>query len=48
MEHITFFHDHTIIVLITITILTLYLVVSLLIVNKFNKFIIEGQEIETI
>lgn len=48
IEHITFFHDHTMIVLIIITILTLYLVVSLLIVNKFNKFIIEGQEIETI
>jgi cytochrome c oxidase subunit 2 len=34
--------------LILITILTLHLVVSLIKTNKFNKFVIEGQEIETI
>jgi cytochrome c oxidase subunit 2 len=48
IEHILFFHDHAIIILILITILTLYLVVTLIIRKKFNKFIIEGQEIETI
>lgn len=48
MEHIIFFHDHAIIILILITILTLHLVYSLLKSKKFNKFIIEGQEIETI
>lgn len=36
------------IVLILITILTIYLVLSLILRKKFNKFIIEGQEIETI
>lgn len=48
IEHILFFHDHAIIILILITILTLYLVISLMLGKKFNKFIIEGQEIETI
>jgi len=48
IEHILFFHDHAMIILILITILTLYLVTSLIIRKKFNKFIIEGQEIETI
>lgn len=48
MEHITFFHDHAIIILVLITILTLYIVISILFNKSFNKFIIEGQEIETI
>lgn len=48
IEHILFFHDHTMIVLILITILTVYLVATLIKGNKFNKFVIEGQEIETI
>jgi len=48
IEHILFFHDHAMIVLILITILTLYLVLSLIIRKNFNKFITEGQEIETI
>lgn len=36
------------IILILITILTVYLVVTLIKGSKFNKFVIEGQEIETI
>ena len=36
------------IILILITILTLYLVTSIILGKNFNKFIIEGQEIETI
>lgn len=48
IEHILFFHDHAMIILILITILTLYLVASLVKGKKFNKFVIEGQEIETI
>lgn len=48
MEHILFFHDHAIIILTLITILTLYLVTSLILSKKYNKFIIEGQEIETV
>jgi len=48
MENILFFHDHAIIILSLITILTLYVVISLIVSNKFNKYTIEGQEIETI
>uniref|UniRef100_UPI00315CE027 cytochrome c oxidase subunit II n=1 Tax=Ceratozetella imperatoria TaxID=3127034 RepID=UPI00315CE027 len=48
MEHILFFHDHAMIILILITILTIHLVLSLMVSKKFNKFIMEGQEIETI
>lgn len=48
IEHILFFHDHAIIILTLITILTLYLVTSLIIRKKYNKYVIEGQEIETI
>jgi len=48
IEHVLFFHDHSIIILILITILTLHLVLSLIKRKKFNKFVIEGQEIETI
>jgi len=36
------------IILILITILTIHLVLSLILSKKFNKFVIEGQEIETI
>nr|SPC34970.1 cytochrome c oxidase subunit II [Paraleius leontonychus] len=48
MENILFFHDHSMIILSMITILTLYVVVSLMVTKKFNKYSMEGQEIETI
>lgn len=48
MEHILFFHDHAIIILTLIVILTFYVLICLLTRNIFNKYIIEGQEIETI
>lgn len=48
IEHILFFHDHSIIILILIIIITFYLITSIIISSKFNKFIMEGQEIETI
>lgn len=48
IEQVLFFHDHAIVILILITTLTIYLVLSLVARNKFNKYIIEGQEIETI
>nr|YP_010491927.1 cytochrome c oxidase subunit II [Westermannia superba]UWM92713.1 cytochrome c oxidase subunit 2 [Westermannia superba] len=48
MEQIIFFHDHTLIILIMITILVGYLMSSLLF-NKFiNRFLLEGQMIELI
>nr|YP_009227813.1 cytochrome c oxidase subunit II [Gynaephora aureata]AIC83195.1 cytochrome c oxidase subunit II [Gynaephora aureata] len=48
MEQIIFFHDHTLIILIMITILISYLMVNLLF-NKFtNRFLLESQMIELI
>nr|YP_010463333.1 cytochrome c oxidase subunit II [Rusicada privata]UUJ37861.1 cytochrome c oxidase subunit 2 [Rusicada privata]WCO87234.1 cytochrome c oxidase subunit 2 [Rusicada privata] len=48
MEQIIFFHDHTLIILIMITILVGYLMLSLF-WNKFiNRFLLEGQMIELI
>nr|YP_009499395.1 cytochrome c oxidase subunit II [Ganisa cyanogrisea]AWT58426.1 cytochrome c oxidase subunit II [Ganisa cyanogrisea] len=48
MEQIIFFHDHTLIILIMITILVGYLMLNLFF-NKFtNRFLLEGQMIELI
>lgn len=48
MEQLTFFHDHTMIVLTIITVITIYIMISAIRRKQFHKFIIEGQEIETI
>nr|YP_010729880.1 cytochrome c oxidase subunit II [Parnassius mnemosyne]WEF74751.1 cytochrome c oxidase subunit II [Parnassius mnemosyne] len=48
MEQIIFFHDHTLIILMMITILVSYLM-FILFFNKFiNRFLLEGQMIELI
>nr|YP_010722527.1 cytochrome c oxidase subunit II [Phocoderma betis]WDV16721.1 cytochrome c oxidase subunit 2 [Phocoderma betis] len=48
MEQIIFFHDHTLIILIMITMLVSYLMLNLFF-NKFiNRFLMEGQMIELI
>nr|YP_009906688.1 cytochrome c oxidase subunit II [Elaeidobius kamerunicus]QLI52331.1 cytochrome c oxidase subunit II [Elaeidobius kamerunicus] len=48
MEQLTFFHDHTLMILIIITILVGQMLVSML-VNKFtHRFLLEGQMIEMI
>nr|UFZ13819.1 cytochrome c oxidase subunit II [Neochauliodes digitiformis] len=48
MEQLTFFHDHTLLILIMITILVGYLM-STLFFNKFtNRLLLEGQTIEII
>nr|YP_009630794.1 cytochrome c oxidase subunit II [Isoteinon lamprospilus]QBS14455.1 cytochrome c oxidase subunit II [Isoteinon lamprospilus] len=48
MEQIIFFHDHTLIILIMITILVSYMMMSLFF-NKFiNRFLLEQQMIEMI
>nr|QIJ98702.1 cytochrome c oxidase subunit II [Chionea crassipes gracilistyla]QXM16963.1 cytochrome c oxidase subunit 2 [Neoneuromus orientalis] len=48
MEQLTFFHDHTLLILIMITMLVGYLMVTLLF-NKFtNRLLLEGQTIEII
>nr|BAH59355.1 cytochrome oxidase subunit II [Chitoria ulupi] len=48
MEQIIFFHDHTMIILIMITILVSYLMLSLFFNSYVNRFLLEGQMIELI
>nr|YP_010192703.1 cytochrome c oxidase subunit II [Dodona maculosa]QZP40857.1 cytochrome c oxidase subunit II [Dodona maculosa] len=48
MEQIIFFHDHTLIILIIITILVLYLTVYLFFNKYINRFLLENQMIELI
>nr|YP_009050377.1 cytochrome c oxidase subunit II [Carterocephalus silvicola]AIC09076.1 cytochrome c oxidase subunit II [Carterocephalus silvicola] len=48
MEQIIFFHDHTLIILLMITILVSYLMVSLFFNKYINRFLLEGQMIELI
>nr|YP_010576269.1 cytochrome c oxidase subunit II [Stilicoderus aquilinus]UZN43806.1 cytochrome c oxidase subunit 2 [Stilicoderus aquilinus] len=48
MEQLMFFHDHSLMILLMITVLVGYLMSSVL-VNKFNyRYLLEGQEIELI
>nr|YP_010274841.1 cytochrome c oxidase subunit II [Gerosis phisara]UJV31538.1 cytochrome c oxidase subunit II [Gerosis phisara] len=48
MEQIIFFHDHTLIILIMITILVTYMMMSLFFNNYINRFLLEEQMIELI
>lgn len=48
MEQLTFFHDHTLIILTIITILVGYLLFSLFFNQYINRFLLEGQTIEVI
>nr|ADY25052.1 cytochrome c oxidase subunit II [Chilo suppressalis] len=48
MEQIIFFHDHTLIILIMITILIGYLMLNLFFNKYINRFLLEGQMIELI
>nr|WBK02799.1 cytochrome c oxidase subunit II [Inocellia sinensis] len=48
MEQLTFFHDHTLLILIMITILVSYLMSSLYFNKYINRFLLEGQLIELI
>nr|QWQ55614.1 cytochrome c oxidase subunit II [Ruidocollaris sinensis] len=48
MEQLSFFHDHTLMILLMITILVAYIMISLFF-NKFtHRFLLEGQTIEII
>nr|AIW06229.1 cytochrome c oxidase subunit II [Opiliones sp. MT-2014] len=47
MEQMIFFHDHTMIILILITILVSYMMVNSLVNSYSNRSLLEGQEIET-
>jgi cytochrome c oxidase subunit 2 len=46
IEHLIFFHDHSIIILVRVTIITLHLILSSIIGKSFNRFFLEAQEIE--
>nr|YP_010852927.1 cytochrome c oxidase subunit II [Coladenia maeniata]WGM81080.1 cytochrome c oxidase subunit II [Coladenia maeniata] len=48
MEQIIFFHDHTLIILMMITILVSYLMLSLFFNKYINRFLLEEQMIELI
>nr|YP_009699961.1 cytochrome c oxidase subunit II [Leptaulax koreanus]QEK77354.1 cytochrome c oxidase subunit II [Leptaulax koreanus] len=48
MEYLSFFHDHTLLILLMITVLVVYIMLSLFL-NKFNyRFLLENQLIELI
>nr|YP_006493346.1 cytochrome c oxidase subunit II [Thitarodes renzhiensis]ADK97531.1 cytochrome c oxidase subunit II [Thitarodes renzhiensis] len=48
MEQIIFFHDHTLLILIMITMLVVYIMLSLFINKYINRFLLEQQMIELI
>lgn len=48
IEQITFFHDHTLIILLIITVLVGYLIIRLFFNIFINRFLLEGQIIELI
>nr|YP_001936226.1 cytochrome c oxidase subunit II [Phalangium opilio]ACA66080.1 cytochrome oxidase subunit 2 [Phalangium opilio] len=47
MEQMMFFHDHTMVILTLITILVAYMLTNTLFNKSFNRYLLEGQEIET-
>nr|UJG45568.1 cytochrome c oxidase subunit II [Caenis horaria] len=48
MEQLTFFHDHTLLILVMITTLVGYLMISLFFNEYTNRVLLEGQTIEVI
>nr|QNV11648.1 cytochrome c oxidase subunit II [Synapha fasciata] len=48
MEQLIFFHDHSLLILIMITNLVLYLMISLFFNNFINRYLLSGQTIEII
>lgn len=48
IEQLIFFHDHSILILILITLIIRYIMSSLLLSNNYNNFFIRGQIIEII
>nr|YP_025725.1 cytochrome c oxidase subunit II [Songthela hangzhouensis]AAP51135.1 cytochrome c oxidase subunit II [Songthela hangzhouensis] len=47
MEQLYFFHDHTMIILIMITILAGYILMNIIFTPYFNRYMLEGQELES-
>nr|YP_010350321.1 cytochrome c oxidase subunit II [Ixodes barkeri]UOK09750.1 cytochrome c oxidase subunit 2 [Ixodes barkeri]UOL50393.1 cytochrome c oxidase subunit 2 [Ixodes barkeri] len=48
MEQMIFFHDHSMLIITMITIITLYMIINILYNSFSSRFLMEGQEIETI
>nr|QXT45788.1 cytochrome c oxidase subunit II [Maccaffertium mediopunctatum] len=48
MEQLTFFHDHTLLILVMITVLVGYLMVALFFNSYTHRYLLEGQTIEVI
>nr|AQM39839.1 cytochrome c oxidase subunit 2 [Orophyllus montanus] len=48
MEQLTFFHDHTLLILLMITVMVSYIMISLLFNKCTHRFLLEGQTIEII
>nr|YP_009480269.1 cytochrome c oxidase subunit II [Navis striatus]AIZ58454.1 cytochrome c oxidase subunit II [Navis striatus]AIZ58467.1 cytochrome c oxidase subunit II [Navis striatus]AMX74121.1 cytochrome c oxidase subunit II [Navis striatus]QLD97026.1 cytochrome c oxidase subunit 2 [Navis striatus]QLD97039.1 cytochrome c oxidase subunit 2 [Navis striatus] len=48
MEQLIFFHDHSMMIIVMITLITLYMILNVMINNYSNRHLMEGQEIETL
>nr|YP_009967226.1 cytochrome c oxidase subunit II [Diaphanes citrinus]QEO18988.1 cytochrome c oxidase subunit II [Diaphanes citrinus] len=48
MEQLTFFHDHTMMIMAMITIMVLFIMMSIMMNKYINRFLMEGQTIELI
>nr|YP_010934981.1 cytochrome c oxidase subunit II [Ornithodoros improvisus]WKW52629.1 cytochrome c oxidase subunit II [Ornithodoros improvisus] len=48
MEQLIFFHDHSMMVIILITIITLYMIMNISLNSYSSRYMMEGQEIETL
>nr|QVD40453.1 cytochrome c oxidase subunit 2 [Ixodes (Pholeoixodes) sp. YTF-2021a]UNO53626.1 cytochrome c oxidase subunit 2 [Ixodes (Pholeoixodes) sp.] len=48
MEQMIFFHDHSMLIIMMITIITLYMIINIMMNSFSSRFLMEGQEIETI
>nr|YP_010329455.1 cytochrome c oxidase subunit II [Haemaphysalis mageshimaensis]UNO53990.1 cytochrome c oxidase subunit 2 [Haemaphysalis mageshimaensis] len=48
MEQMSFFHDHSMLIILMITIITIYMVINIVLNNFTSRSMMEGQEIEII
>lgn len=46
IEHLSFFHDHTIIVIATVTVITFCIIIGSIKISTFNRFILESHQTE--
>nr|YP_011003024.1 cytochrome c oxidase subunit 2 [Rhipicephalus bursa]WPR15189.1 cytochrome c oxidase subunit 2 [Rhipicephalus bursa] len=48
MEQMVFFHDHSMMIILIITIITIYMIINIMMNNFISRSLMEGQEIEII